>query len=290
MTRVYLCHMINHNGEILDIEAVKFQADFRPIQYGDALFETVKYNGEKLLLWEDHYFRLMASMRILRMEIPMDWSPEFLEEHIIETIHANHLEKSAVRIRLTVYRDSKGKYTPVGKIQQGFIVQIEQWPHREYVLNSKGLVVDLYKDHEIHESALSNLKTTNSIIYTLAGIYAQENELDSALLLNGSKQIVEAVSSNIYMIVGDSLVTPPLSSGALKGVMRKHILRNAVKWGLKVEEKGFSPFDLQKADEVWLSNALNGIQWVGQFRKKAYSHAKADEIIAKLNESVQEGV
>ncbi|TNE29954.1 MAG: aminotransferase class IV [Bacteroidetes bacterium] len=287
---MYLCRMINHNGEILDIDAVHFRADFRPIQYGDALFETVKFNGESFLLWEDHYFRLMASMRILRMEIPLDWSPEFLEEQMLETIRANHMERGAVRVRLTVYRDAPGKYTPKEKIHQGFIIQVEAWPHVEYVLNTEGLSVDVYKDHEVHESMLSNLKTTNSLLYTLAGIYADENDLDTALLINKDKHIVEAVSSNVYMITGDTLTTPPLSSGALKGVMRKHILRSASAWGLKVEEKGFSPFDLQRADEVWLSNAMHGIQWVGQYRKKKYSNQKALEIIAALNESVKQGV
>lgn len=282
--------MINHNGEILDIDAVHFRADFRPIQYGDALFETVKFNGESFLLWEDHYFRLMASMRILRMEIPLDWSPEFLEEQMLETIRANHMERNAARVRLTVYRDGAGKYTPESNIHCGFIIQVDAWPHAEYELNSEGLSVDVFKDHEVHESMLSNLKTTNSLLYTLAGIFAKENELDTALLINKDKHIVEGVSSNVYMLSGDTLTTPPLSSGALKGVMRKHILRSAAAWGLKVEEKGFSPFDLQRADEVWLSNAMHGIQWVGQYRKKSYTNEKAKEIIAALNESVKQGV
>lgn len=287
MLPMYLCRMINHNGEILDIEAVPFRADFRPIQYGDAIFETVKYNGNTFLNWEDHYFRAMATMRILRMEIPLDWSPEFLEEQMLETLKATHIETGAARVRLTIYRDAEGKYTPIGNVNMGFIVQAEQWPDAEFELNREGLKVDVYKDHEVPKSMLSNLKTTNALLYTLAGIYAKENELDDVLLINSDKHVVEATSSNIFMLQGDKLITPPLESGALRGIMRKHVIKYTQSWGLEVEEKGFSPFDLQRADEVWLTNSMRGIQWVGQYRKKTYGNDKAKEVMAKLNLSMR---
>lgn len=278
--------MINHNGEILDIDAVPFRADFRPIQYGDALFETVKYNGTTFINWEDHYFRAMASMRILRMEIPMDWSPEFIEEQMLETLKASHLEHGAARIRLTIYRDAEGKYTPDQNVTMGYIIQAEAWPDADFELNKNGLSIDVYKDHEVPKSMLSNLKTTNSLLYTLAGIFARENDLDDVLLINSDKHIVEGISSNVFMLTNGVLQTPPLESGALRGVMRKHIIRNAQSWGFEVVEKGFSPFDLQRADEVWMTNAMRGIQWVGSYRKKTYTNTVAKEIIAKLNESV----
>lgn len=287
MECTYLCTMINHNGEILDIDAVPFRADFRPTMYGDALFETLKFNGEKLVNWEDHYFRAMASMRILRMEIPMEWSPEYLEEQMMETLKAAHLESNPARIRMTIYRDGEGKYTPSESATMGFFITAEAHPDKEFELNSKGLSIDIYKDHEVPKSMLSNLKTTNSLLYTLAGIFARENELDDVLLLNADKHVVEATASNVFMISGGKLVTPPLETGALRGVMRKHILRSAKEWGLEIEERGFSPFDLQRADEVFLTNSIAGIQWVGNYRKKTYGKEKITEILSKLNASVQ---
>lgn len=285
MPELYLCSMINHNGEILDIEAVPFRADFRPIQYGDALFETVKYNGSTFLNWEDHYFRAMASMRILRMEIPMEWSPEYFEEQMMETLSSTHMERGAARVRLTIYRNGEGKYTPADSAHMGFIIQVERWPDADFELNSEGLKVDVFKDHEVHKSMLSNLKTTNALLYTLAGIFAKENVLDDVLLINADKHIVEGTASNIFMVKDNTLITPPLESGALRGVMRKHILRNAKAWGFEVEEKGFSPFDLQKADEVWLTNSMKGIQWVGSYRKKTYTNELAIKANAALNAS-----
>lgn len=278
--------MINHNGEILDIDAVPFRADFRPTMYGDALFETIKYNGAKLVNWEDHYFRAMASMRILRMEIPMEWSPEYLEEQVMETLRAAHLEANAARIRITLYRDGEGKYTPATTAEMGYFIMTEALPDADFELNKDGLSIDIYKDHEVPKSMLSNLKTTNSLLYSLAGIFARDNELDDVLLVNADKHVVEATASNVFMIANGKLITPPLETGALRGVMRKHILRNAKEWGLEIEEKGFSPFDLQRADEVFLTNSITGIQWVANYRKKTYGNTMIKEIVEKLNASI----
>ena len=62
--------MINYNGELKDPSWEGISPFNRGILYGDGVFETIKAVNGKLLFWEDHYFRLMASMRILRMEIP----------------------------------------------------------------------------------------------------------------------------------------------------------------------------------------------------------------------------
>src|SRR6056300_1183974 len=103
--------MINFNGDILE-SSKKLSLENRGFAYGDALFETIKVSHSKVLFLEDHYFRLMASMRIMRMEIPMNFTMEYMEEQMLMTIEANGFSKSAARAKLTVFRDSDGLYTP----------------------------------------------------------------------------------------------------------------------------------------------------------------------------------
>ena len=74
--------MINSNGELLSEQQAKISIFNRGLKYGDALFETIKTVNGKILFWEDHYLRLMASMRIMRMEIPMKFTTEFLEDQL----------------------------------------------------------------------------------------------------------------------------------------------------------------------------------------------------------------
>jgi branched-chain amino acid aminotransferase len=275
-------HVILHNGEIFHPDHVRFSSSNRAFRYGDAVFETMKWANGKLNFWEDHYFRLMSSMRILRMEIPMDFSPEFLEAQIVETIAANHAERQANRVRLTVYRKGEGYYTPQTS-EIGYLIEIEALPNHDFVLNQRGLNIDLYKDFFVQKSMLSNLKTANAMLYTLASIYKKENALDECVLLNDEKNVAEAITSNLFMLKDGVVYTPPTESGCLKGVMRKNIISLLKTMKQTVSEELFSPFELQKADEVWLTNAISGVQWVGNYRKKNYSNGLASQVLAQLN-------
>ena len=78
--------MINFNGALIDPENIKLSSENRGFKYGDAIFESVKVMHKKVVFWEDHYFRLMASMRMLRMKIPMEFTLEFLEQEILKTV------------------------------------------------------------------------------------------------------------------------------------------------------------------------------------------------------------
>jgi branched-chain amino acid aminotransferase len=107
------------------------------------------------------------------------------------------------------------------------------------------------------------------------------------LLLNDSKNVVEAIQGNVFMIVGNKLITPPVSEGCLNGVMRKQILEIAKKIAsLEVVEEVISPFDLQKADELFVTNVIKGIQPITKYRKKDFDVVIAKVLLEKLNSIV----
>lgn len=279
--------MINYNGAILASANVQFGQENRAFRYGDALFETIKYNGTKLLFFEDHYFRLMSSMRILRMEIPMHFSPEFLESQILETISANGGAGVPQRVRFSVFRQGGGLYTPQ-KHSVSYIIVAEGLANTTYQLNKTGLKIDVFRDYFVQKSLLSNLKSANSLVYILAANFAQENELDTSILLNDAKEVAETASANLFVLSGNTVLTPGLDSGCVKGIIRKNLLALLPTLGYIVIEQNFSPFELQKADEVWLTNAINGVQWVGGFRKKSFANTHAQTVIEALNDWASE--
>jgi branched-chain amino acid aminotransferase len=150
--------------------------------------------------------------------------------------------------------------------------------------------IELYKDFYISAQLLSTIKTTNKMIHVAGSIFADENGYDNCLLLNESKNVVEALQGNLFILAGNQLVTPPLSEGCLNGVMRKQILAMARKAeGLDVLEQAISPFDLQKADELFITNVIQGIQPVTKYRKKEYGSAMAADLVKKLNALVRLG-
>ncbi len=276
--------MINFNGTIVSEDA-NILTQNRAFLYGDAVFETVKIINNKILFLEDHYFRLMSSMRVVRMEIPMNFTMEYLEEQILSLVAKNQVVHSS-RARITIYRNDGGYYLPQNNTVS-FLIHSIALENTFYSIEKKHYEVDLYKDFYITKQLLSSIKTTNKIINITGSIFANENGLDNCLLLNDSKNVVEALQGNIFMLLGNKLTTPPVSEGCLNGVMRKQILSLAKKIeNLEVVEEVISPFDLQKADELFITNVIKGIQPITQYRKKAFSTNISVKLLKKLNEMI----
>lgn len=272
--------MINLNGDSIVQENVLTQN--RAFLYGDAVFETVKIVKGKILFLEDHYFRLMASMRILRMEIPMDFTMEFFEDQVLSTASNNGFEQSA-RARITVYRNDGGYYLPTTNTIS-YLIHTSPIENQFFVLENKECEVDLYKDFYISKQLISSLKTTNKVIHVTASIYADENGYNNCIMLNDSKNVVEVLQGNLFMLQGNKLITPPISEGCINGIMRKQVLAFAKKIeGLEVVEDVISPFDLQKADELFYTNVIKGIQSITKYRKKEYTNEIAKELVEQLN-------
>ena len=273
--------MVNFNGVISNSE-VQLSVSNRSFLYGDGVFETLKVVDGKILFFEDHYFRLLASMRIIRMQIPMSFTLEYLEDQILSLLQKQNIQDSA-RVRLTIFRNEGGYYTPtVNAIS--FVIQASVLPKKLYALNDFSFEVDLYKDFVVTKQLLSTLKTNNKIIQITAGIFAQENGLDSCLLINEDKNVIEAVNGNLFMLLNNQLITPPISEGCLNGIMRKQILKLAREIeGIEVIEKEISPFDLQKAAELFITNMIVGIQPITKYRKKDFDQKLANQLLEKLN-------
>ncbi len=272
--------MINFNTQLQDLEQLPISALVRAARYGDGVFETIRMREGKLLFIEDHYFRLMASMRILRMSIPMEFTPEFIVDQSLRLAEECGFENG--KLRLQIIRSGGGTYTPNNNSVDWWM-ELDPLEQKDYVLNEQGLTVELFKDHYVQPGLLSTLKSSNALPYVLGSIYAQENDYDAVLLVNDAKQLVEANYGNVFLVQGNTLRTAPLNDGALRGVFRKNVLEWAKDVQLELQEASINPFDLQKADEVWITNTIRGIEWVGQYRKKSYHNAKAKEMIAMIN-------
>ena len=277
--------MINFNGEIIPSETNLLQNN-RGFLFGDAVFETLKIVNNKILFFEDHYFRLMSSMRIVRMEIPMNFTLEFLENEILNLAKTNNCSDSA-RVRFTVCRNSGGFYLPETN-EISYLINVKPLDKKLYSFSDFKYEVDLFKDFFITKQLLSSIKTTNKMVNITGSIFAKENDLENCLLLNDSKNVIEALNGNIFMIANNKLITPPISEGCLNGIMRKQIIQIAKKLdNLTFEEAIISPFDLQKADELFITNIISGVQPITQYRKKSFTSNFSKLFIEKLNESLE---
>ena len=278
--------MINFNGNLQDNNTVITNSN-RAYAYGDGLFETIKAVHGKLLFFEDHYFRLMASMRIMRMEIPMSFTLEFLQDEILKTIKVNQLDTATCRVKLQVHRVEGGLYEPESNDVE-FIVSVKALDQDFYLLNEGNYEVDLFKDFYVSPSLISTLKSNNKALNVVGSIYAKENNLDNCLLINTNKSVVEALNGNVFLVKGNTIKTPPLSDGCLKGIIRKQLIEiiNLME-EYTLEEASISPFEIQKADEMFITNVITGIQPVSKYRKKQFATDVAKALLQKLNVKVR---
>ena len=269
--------MINFNGELLFKENIKLTTDNRGFKYGDGIFETIKVVHKKVIFWEDHYFRLMASMRMLRMKIPMEFTLEFLEKEILKTVAV--LENGAnFRVRLNVFRKDGGLYTPKTNAIN-YLIEASESNYK----TKETYEIDVFKDFYNYSGLLSTIKTNNRMLNTLASIYANENDLDNCILVNERKGVVEVANANIFIVKNNIVKTPALTEGCIKGVVRGKVIDLLIKKkDFTIEETVISPFEIQKADEVFITNAIMGIQPVTKYKKKSFNTDLAGKLHASL--------
>lgn len=264
---------VNKNTELIAAKSLYLGTDNRAFKYGDGVFDTIKFKGETLLFLEDHYFRLMSSMRMMRMRIPMNFTLEFYEDQILKTLDANDLKDEA-RVRVHVYRKDGGLYTPENN-EIDFLIEVKGLE----IKSLEFVEVELFKDFPVASGLFSTIKTNNRMLNVLASIFSKENGFQNCFLINEKKELVEAINSNVFVIKGDEVLTPALESGCINGIVRKKLISLLeTNEAFKIRETSISPFELLKADEVFLTNSIQDIIAVDRYRKKTYSKEKTFEI------------
>lgn len=274
---------ISLNGKLHQSDAPLFTVNNRSFRYGDALFETIKcINGTPLFL-EAHLQRLYAGMEVL----DYDWNDQLLKSVINEDakrLLARNRFNEGARLRITVFRNEGGLFTPS---TNEVSVLLETWLDvNEYQLNTEGLSLGVFEDIFKPIHAFSSLKSANALLFVKAGISKTKQQVDDVVILNSKGLVCETVSSNIFMVIHNRLVTPPITEGCLPGIMRQNVLALADTLGMEVLETPVGINALEQAEEVFTTNAISGAQWIKGYEKKRYFHKVSGQIILELNKAV----
>ena len=268
---------LNFNGEIYASQKKIFDTSNRAFLYGDALFETIRMFEGELPFLDKHISRLQKGLTFFKYKIPKNYNVNFFQKEI------KKIAKGNARIRLTVFRNSGGLYTPQ-KLSPQFLITTSPLKQAEFHLNKKGLNIGLFDDFQLPCTPYSNLKTTNSLPYIMAGIFKKEQNLSDCILLNEKGRIAEASSSNILLLKNNEIITPSLSEGCISGTLRQTLLQIAKIEKLKIHEIPVTLSSLKQADEILLTNAIQGIRWVKSFNNEYfYTNIKAKTLLLKLN-------
>lgn len=273
---------VNNNGVLISAETYSVMAGNRGHIYGDGLFESIRvFDGEPINL-QNHFNRLMEGMKALELICPSNFNLHFFEREIQTLLTKNELTGSA-RLRISIDRASGGTYLPNSN-NVTYFIEVEEMIRQKFELNEKGLDIDLYDDIKKQVNFLSPFKTKNALIYVMASLKAKSNGKDDLLLQNDKLGIIESTNSNLFIVSNGVLYTPGIELGCLGGTMRMQIINLALKHNIKVYECNISPQNLLAADEVFLTNAIKGVIWVGTYRSKTYTNKIALQLVNFLNQ------
>ncbi|CAN5350715.1 aminotransferase class IV [soil metagenome] len=272
------------NGEERNSGEPLFTSHNRSFRYGDGLFESMRLVNGNLTFAQQHLSRLMAGVNLLQMHLPENFVSISLEEWCKRLAERNNII-SGGRVRLSVFRNDGGYYNPLSNDASWLL---EMWPfdHNEYILNDKGLSVEFFQDIRKPINKLSSLKTANSQLYVLAALYAKKMNVDDAILINHNGNVIEATGSSLFAVKNGVLYTSPLSEGCVAGVMRSVIMDIAKENRIAVYEVPLPLSIMLNSDEVFLTNAVKGIQWVSSYKAKRYFNNTAKKFQEFLNKKV----
>ena len=267
---------LNLNGNFVEEKTPVIRADNRAFRYGDGLFETMKVVVGSIRLRELHFERLFKGMEKLEIVLQGFIKAEMFEEQIFKTILKNRISGPA-RVRLTIFRGDGGLYD-FNATSSGYVIQVWTLSSSSMMMNSEGLKVGLYEEGKKAIDGLSNLKSNNYLVYAMGAIHAKKNHYNDCIILNSSDRVCDATIANVFYVKEGKIFTPPLSEGCVAGVMRNYLLSRLPEQGYEVIEKETSLEDLANAEEMFFTNAISGLRWVGEFKGKKYDSAIGSKI------------
>ncbi|MBO0933522.1 aminotransferase class IV [Fibrella aquatilis] len=239
-----------YNSDMQSAASFGFQATNRAFQYGDGLFETIRYEGGKLWFWPDHFDRLTRGMVALQLAPVTPFALDELQATALDLIQQNGLSDGPARLKLQVWRQPGGLYTPTTHAADWLLTA---QPTEPFGITSKARL-GIFRDVRLSPSSISAFKTLNALPYVLAGLFRQQHHYDEAILLDIHGHVAECVASSVFWLKDHQLYTPSLETGCIDGIVRRQLMRNH-----SVQEGLFLPEALADADAVFCAN-VNGIQ------------------------------
>ncbi len=285
MTEIfYFHHMLyfNYNGKTLEENSNIIGANNRALRYGDGLFETIKYKNNQLVLIDEHFSRLWKGMQSLQFQQPKLFTPDLLQHETMQLLNKNKL--SAARVRITVIRGDGGLYDAKNHLPN-YLIQSWPLPENNGLLNENGLQICIYKEAKKSIDTFSQLKHNNFLPYFMGALYAKKQLCNDAVILNCVDRVADTTIANLFIIKNGIILTPSTDEGCIAGVMRKQIIQELIKSGYTVSETQITEAVLMEAEEVFLTNSIYNIQWVGGIANKKFDNKEIKKIYENLKQT-----
>lgn len=253
----------------------------RAFLLGDAVKVSFFVRNGGLIMDEECYFFLMASMRKMRMNIPLTYTLEFFQT----LFHKDVIDGKGIKngiINFQVFRNNDA--VTVSKSSVAYFYEVTE-SDDVLAVHQRPLEMDLIKEINVNNNLLSNIRV-HSPENIYGGIYAEENDLDDVILLNPNKRIARTTSGNLLFLEGNVIKVPKQSEGPYISPLMENFVTFLHKNNLAdIQEHEIIAFESQKAEEILLISDEKGIFCVGKIRNKTFESSRFIEMVESWKNS-----
>ncbi|MBM3833472.1 MAG: branched-chain-amino-acid transaminase [Verrucomicrobia bacterium] len=239
------------DGKYYSEQNAKISVFDHGLLYGDGIFEGIRaYNGRVFKL-KEHIDRLFYSAKAILLTIPLTHAE--MIRAVVDTCRRNKLRNGYIRLVVTRGVGTLGLNPNKCKRPSVIIIadKIQLYPAEYY---ERGLeIITVPTVRNLHSALNPAIKSLNYLNNILAKIEANNGGCEEAIMLNAQGFVAECTGDNLFVVKGDRLVTPPLTSGALYGITRGVVIQLAQRAGMSVAETDLTRYDLFNADECFLT-------------------------------------
>ena len=280
-----MSNLIYINGKLFLEEDAKISIFDYGFLYGDALFETMRSYGEKIFRLDSHIERLFNSLKILKIESPL--SKKKLKEAIYMTLKANKLSDAYIRVTISRGKGEAG-IKPYSCKKPTLIILTKKYNPISNKRKKEGYTAIILNQRKNSKSIASELKSANFIENILAKIAVKESGADEGFFFNEENFLAEGITSNIFILNKERIITPDLKCGILPGITRGVVIELAKDMNFFVEETKIKENTLFQADEIFITNSLLEVMPVVMLNSIPIGDGKPGKITQKIQKAYKE--
>jgi branched-chain amino acid aminotransferase len=245
------------NGELMPAQQASVSVLDHGLLYGDGVFEGIRFFNHRAFRLQPHLDRLALSARAIALSLP--YSSEALADAVDRTVKAFAEPDGYLRLVVTRGVGPMGLDPRSCQRPNVFLIADQLNLVKPEVLQ-RGVRLTVASTRRLPPDGLDpRIKSLNYLNHILARIEANQAGADEAVLLNAAGRVAEGSAENLFIVRAGTLLTPPVTEGALDGVTRQAIVELAKQNGVAVKESPLATFDLHTADECFLTGTGAGL-------------------------------
>ncbi len=267
--------MININGEVYSNYNTIPQNFIKSFITNPVFDFKLRWEGNHIIFWEQHYFMMMSQLRRLRLVIPMEYTLDYFVKEIEKLFIDSNEKYLMIHLKYANINEST-----INNFQPNLILAIFTTKAKSFINQDFSSIkeMSLFKDYNLTDQEFGSISYIQKDIKRIASIESFENNCDDNIILNNKKNVVGSVLGNVFLLQEGKIICPPVNIGKESIVLSDLFIEYLKNNNIDFSYESFGVFELQIAQEMSVLSLDKGISPVSSYRKKIYKTKRLPEI------------